>query len=321
MSYSLALPVKGLLSRLTLDSPPTTPHESSSACSQSRSRSASHGSDATLSGFPPTPPPSVQTIDAFRLDTAVALAIRAKQLDQQGNANGAACLFVACLEHMSQALRDTGHLQDVHVRERLNMLRLLASSEPIDASELTSVIDDRHTTRVIDAAVQKTTYSAERKPDCIIFADDAKSSNKDSSGNLALSRATDNLRSTMLTAAAYGLDLLNQMVILWLLLLGNFFVWATNKFKQSDLPEISARYLVRLGSWIYATSQEWHASEHMLRAGQSMVKWMVSLDNATGFSQRMVVSIASVLAAIARVAEQSASKDANDGTRHKSKKA
>ncbi|KAJ1646350.1 hypothetical protein LPJ64_002149 [Coemansia asiatica] len=340
MAYTLVSPVKGLLSKLTkqdkanmqlsLDRPlqSLSQEEPPSSGFETRSRSASHSSDTTLSTISSSglatdnSTHSLQaTIDTFRIDTAIALAVRAKQLDRQGNAEGAACLFAASLEHMSQALRDTGHLHDVHVRERLNMLRLLAA-EPIDFSEISTAIDNRESLIYDKTVSQEAIFSYISKPD----RDAANNENTARpnayvSGGLALSQAADNLRSTLLMVAAYGMDLLNQLVILWLLLLGNLLVWVTNKFKQSDLPEISAQYLIRLGSWIYATGQEWNASEHIFYAEQKIVAWMVSLDNATGFSQRMIVSAASILAAIARVAEQSANKDTNDKIGFRSKNA
>ncbi|KAJ2339451.1 hypothetical protein GGH92_006713 [Coemansia sp. RSA 2673] len=225
-------------------------------------------------------------LNRAQIDTAIALAVRARQEDQLGRHEVATRLLVASLERMSFALHDIGGISDAQTRERLQMLRVLL--EPGNGTE----------DPLGYSTCQPEFVTGSAAPELV------------STDHGVVDRAASNLQTVALAVATRGLDLLNHMVILWFVLLGNIFVWAATRFRSSQLPEVAAHYLTQAGVWVYSTGRAWNAPEHALRIGQVAIRWMFAADKETHFSQRILCSIAAILGAIARVAEQSSSRAA-----------
>ncbi|KAJ2371939.1 hypothetical protein GGI05_007724 [Coemansia sp. RSA 2603] len=206
---------------------------------------------------------------------AIALALRSKQMNQEGNSEDAARLFAVSLEKMSLSLQDLDQIHDSRVRERLNVLRILLTPDTAislkpyaewqDAEPVVVPISDRH----LHTAKLET------------------------------------MTATLQSTAAYGLDLMNQLFIIWLTLLGNMIVWTSAKFKRSNLPVILAQNLSSITTWCHSVALEWHVYEHALKFGCMLGAWLSYVDKETRFSRKVICSTAAILGAIARVTEQS----------------
>ncbi|KAJ2498931.1 hypothetical protein GGH96_003931 [Coemansia sp. RSA 1972] len=212
---------------------------------------------------------SSAVLDSARVNIAVAIIVRARQQDQLGNHETAVRLMVTGMEHLARSLRDVHAVGDQHTQERLTMLRLLL--EPGDEVAEIDLCND--------------TYSA-RQP-------------------TPVSRANDGLRGTCLVAFAGVLELVHQLIIIWLVLLGNTLMWLAVQFKQSMMPEFAAKCLIRCGRWTINTCRAWSAHEYAIKAGQMTVAWLAAVDRETAFSQKVVCALAAILGAVARVVEDS----------------
>ncbi|KAJ2678217.1 hypothetical protein GGI25_002568 [Coemansia spiralis] len=231
-------------------------------------------------------------IDHSKTDMAIAMTLRARQEDRLGNHEDAARLFVASLEHMSASLQDASDIRDVNVRERLATLKLLLESA--DTLPVNQHAHALQKTDIIDAGkvqLPKMSYDNNEAAAPLCY--------------IALGRATSGVRSTLLLTAERLFEMLNQAIIIWLVFLGNLFVWTAVQFKNSDLPEMTAKYSIMAGVWVYNTCREWNAHIYAVRAGQIIIGWLSSIDKETGLSQKVLCSMAAILGAVARVAEES----------------
>ncbi|KAJ1898786.1 hypothetical protein LPJ66_002533 [Kickxella alabastrina] len=226
-------------------------------------------------------------LNSNRIDLAIAAAIRSRQLDREGNKEGAAQLFAFGLEHMALALRDTRQIRDVYVRERLDTLKILLSE------------------------------STEIHTDAVAFSTNSTAVKTKPTHSSHLQLPAENVRDldthgvTILAVMSFVLDLVNRIIIMWLVLLGNALVWASMRFKNSEMPEILAKYLMQLFSWLTACIRYWNLQERTLRLCGMVWVWMASVDGATGFWQRVACSVATVLAAFSRVVEESTRMDSD----------
>ncbi|KAJ2567420.1 hypothetical protein GGH12_000313 [Coemansia sp. RSA 1822] len=212
---------------------------------------------------------SSAVLDSARVNMAVAIIVRARQQDQLGNHEAATRLMVAGMEHLARSLRDVRAVGDQHTHERLTMLRLLLESGD----------------EVAEINICNDTHSARRPT--------------------PPNRANDGLRGTCVVAFAGVLELVHQLIIIWLVLLGNTLMWLAVQFKQSMMPEFAAKCLIRCGGWAINTCQAWSAHEYVIKAGQMSVAWLAAIDRETAFSQKVVCALAAILGAIARVVEDS----------------
>ncbi|KAJ2456507.1 hypothetical protein GGF42_003229 [Coemansia sp. RSA 2424] len=234
-----------------------------------------------------------------RVDTAVALAIRARQEDEQGRHEVAAKLLIAALDRLSASLHDTSGIRDPLLRERLQMHRLLLESGGSAAVSLGSYRD----------------FDSPRQPaQTPNDAGDSNGSIAPVAGSGLVDQAVSSMRATAASAAARGLSLVNQAIVLWLVLLGNVCVWAATQFRNSQLPELIVQGLTRAGVWAYEACRVRQVPQHALRIGQLAMGWLLAVDRETCFTQRVVCSVAAILGAIARVAEQSNTRAAGSGT-------
>ncbi|KAJ1963768.1 U4/U6-U5 snRNP complex subunit prp31 [Dipsacomyces acuminosporus] len=243
---------------------------------------------------------AMPVINAAQVDTAMAMLIRAKQEDRMGNSEVAARLFVGALEHTSSALQDPMQVKDAFVRERLTMLKLMLESGDHTPSQSHS-IDYKHAFACEVSSL--TTLSAgvgTRDGSDSSCGPAAVAAYYPSQG--AMNRAVHNIRTSVQIAAARILELAHQLLILWLVFLGNLFMWAAVQFKNSQLPELAGRCLVKLGVWSYDMCIALNVPEHAVRYGKIAMAWAVSLDKETHFSQKMLSSCASILGAIALLA-------------------
>ncbi|KAJ2248737.1 hypothetical protein GGI13_004540 [Coemansia sp. RSA 455] len=232
-----------------------------------------------------------------RINTAVALAIRARQEDEVGRHEVAANLLVAALERLSTSLNDTGGIRDPRLRERVHLHRLLLESGNGGLSY--NSIDSLRTTRITEdsnSGLQASTDGGSNARVATV-----------TNGRL-IDQAVDYVRDTVALAAARGLSLINQAIILWLVFLGHVCVWAATQFRNSQLPELIVLGMTRAGVWVYETCRVKRVPEHALRLGQAAVAWLLAMDKETCFTQRVLCSTAAVLGAIARVAEQSSTR-------------
>ncbi|KAJ2616892.1 hypothetical protein H4S08_000564 [Coemansia sp. RSA 1365] len=172
---------------------------------------------------------------------------------------------------MCLALRNTNCIRDSHVRERLTMLRFLLEADGATA-----------------------------------FDDLSQTSSPQSTTSSDLPLPNTNLRGACAFAATNALTLINQLVIMWLLLLGNLFVWLAVQFKQSLLPEAAAKCLVLFGTGIFRVCKRFDMHLYLMHFGQAVTRWLVAVDRETNFSQKLLCSLAAVFGAIARVVEDSA---------------
>ncbi|KAJ2062422.1 hypothetical protein GGI17_002424 [Coemansia sp. S146] len=241
----------------------------------------------------------VSGLDHARINTAVALAIRARQEDELGRHEVAANLLVAALERLSTSLHDTDGIRDPRLRERVNLHRLLLESgdsglsySTLDLPQPTQIAEDSNSGLQANIAVASGVRAAAV-----------------TNGGL-IDQAVDNVRATVALAAARGLSLMNQAIILWLVFLGHVCVWAATQFRNSQLPELIVLGMTRAGVWIYETCRVKQVPEHALRLGQVAMGWLLAMDKETCFTQRVLCSAAAVLGAIARVAEQSSTRTA-----------
>ncbi|KAJ2558256.1 hypothetical protein EV175_000872 [Coemansia sp. RSA 1933] len=127
----------------------------------------------------------------------------------------------------------------------------------------------------------------------------------DDNEDAAFARATGGIRTAALFATARALDLLNQLIVLWLVILGNLFAWAAVQFKDSDLPKTIAQYSLYFGAWSYKMCKQWNVHGYAAHLGGYLIAWLSSIDRETGFSCKIICSMAAILGAVARVAEES----------------
>ncbi|KAJ2742069.1 hypothetical protein GGI20_004747 [Coemansia sp. BCRC 34301] len=233
-----------------------------------------------------------------RIDTAIALVIRARQEDEQGRHEVAAKLLVAAMGRLSASLNDTGGIRDPLLRERLQMHRLLLESGDGAVVGLDNTCGP----------------DAPRPAQSLGDAGDTDESIMPAPSSGLVSQAVDNVCATVAVVAARGLDLTNQAIILWLVFLGNVCVWAATQFRNSQLPELIVQGLVRAGAWTYETCRARQVPQHALRLGQLAMGWLLAMDRETCFTQRVLCSVAAILGAIARVAEQSSTQAAGSST-------
>ncbi|PIA16227.1 hypothetical protein COEREDRAFT_81440 [Coemansia reversa NRRL 1564] len=239
------------------------------SCCHHRTTSATGSRSKSTAVLPDQGP--VYVLDSACIDTAIAIVVRARQQDSLGNTEAAGRLFAAALGHMCLALRNTSCIRDSHVRERLTMLRFLLEADGATAfDDLSQPSSPKFTT----------------------------------SSDLPLPNT--NLRGACAFAASNALTLINQLVIMWLLLLGNLFVWLAVQFRQSMLPEAAAKCLILFGAGMFRVCKKFDMHVHLLHFGQTVAEWLVAVDRETNFSQKLLCSFAAVFGAIARVVEDSA---------------
>ncbi|KAJ1718268.1 hypothetical protein LPJ61_006724 [Coemansia biformis] len=93
---------------------------------------------------------------------------------------------------------------------------------------------------------------------------------------------------------------------MWLVFLGNIVVWTTVQLKNSQLPEVAANHMIKLGGWMHSSCSEHGVYEKALRAGRVSVTWLSAVDREAAFSQRLLCSAAAILGTVARVVENAA---------------
>ncbi|KAJ2665299.1 hypothetical protein IWW48_000187 [Coemansia sp. RSA 1200] len=244
---------------------------------------------------------AAQLIDPMRTDMAIATALRARQEDRAGNHGEAVRLLVASMEYMATSVEASNCnctcSYSTGADDRLSALRwyLQASGSGTTVPQQTQ-------------STAGSRSSAEHS-DCPNTCPPSNTHSvcRDASGNefYAFERAADGLRSTVLVGAAKALDILNQILVLWLVVLGNMVAWAAVRFRESELPETVAQYALGAGVWIYTMSRQWNVHVYAARFGRRLVRWLASVDKETRFSSKIVCSLAAILGAVARVAEES----------------
>ncbi|KAJ2454197.1 hypothetical protein EV183_001682 [Coemansia sp. RSA 2336] len=207
-------------------------------------------------------------LDAARVNTVVAMIIRAKQQDQLGEHTMALQLMADALEQLALSLPNTCHIQDDYMRERLAVLKLLLLSDNVALK---------------DATLRNTSHPAME------------------------TQASDSLYSVCVAAASGMLQLASQVLVIWLILMGSIVQWLALQFKHSRMPEAAAEYLVRVVAWIHHVGKSYQLHEYLLRAGRMLVAWLVALDRQSELSPKLACSLAAVLGAIARAVESVAS--------------
>ncbi|KAJ1770915.1 hypothetical protein LPJ74_002811 [Coemansia sp. RSA 1843] len=231
-------------------------------------------------------------INPLQTDMAITTALRARQEDRAGNHEEAARLLVASLEYMAASLDGSACKCGVGVRDQLSALKLWLNSSSIGSVPQISNVCNIGNQAPSQVGPTAHSAAAQRVDSCAY-------------GDAAFERAADRLRTTAMFAATRALVLLNQLVILWLVVLGNVFAWAAVQFRNSDLPEYVARITLSAGAWAYSTCKQWNVHVHAVRLGGCLVGWMSSIDKETGFSYNIICSMAAILGAVARVAEES----------------
>ncbi|KAJ2690459.1 hypothetical protein IWW39_000706 [Coemansia spiralis] len=231
-----------------------------------------------------------------RINTAVALAVRARQEDELGRHDVAANMLVAALERLSASLHDTGDIRDPRLRERMQMHRLLLESSDSGLDGFSALDSPRPTGTTGDSGLLDSA------------AGDSSACAAVVAGGGLVDQAVDSVRATASAAVACGLGFLNRAIVLWLVFLGHVCMWAATQFRNSRLPELIVLGVARAGAWMYETCRVKQAPEHALRAGQAAMGWLLAMDREACFTQRALCSAAAILGAIARVAEQSSSR-------------
>ncbi|KAJ2814198.1 hypothetical protein FBU31_007361, partial [Coemansia sp. 'formosensis'] len=178
-------------------------------------------------------------LDHARINTAVALAIRARQEDELGRHEVAANLLVAALERLSTSLHDAGDIRDPRLRERMLVHRLLLESSDSDLNSLISPSSPRPGL-IAESSRQQANAAGDS---------DAPSAAATNGG--LFDQAVDNVRATVVLAAARGLGILNQAIVLWLVFLGHVCMWSATQFRNSQLPELIVLGMTRAGVWMY----------------------------------------------------------------------
>ncbi|KAI9477217.1 hypothetical protein LPJ78_000427 [Coemansia sp. RSA 989] len=218
-------------------------------------------------GSPTTTGNNTETVlDAARINAAVAMVIRAKQQDQLGGHTMALHLMTDALEQLALSLPNTCQVQDDYMRERLAVLKLL-------------LLSDTNNVALKNTKLRNTSQPAIE------------------------TQATDSLYSMCVAAASVVLQLVSQVLVIWLFLMGSIVQWLALQFKRSRLPEATAEYLVRLVAWMHRIGKSYHLHEYLLSASRVLVTWLTALDKQSELSQKLACSLAAVLGAIARVVE------------------
>ncbi|KAJ1958042.1 hypothetical protein EC988_000520 [Linderina pennispora] len=228
-------------------------------------------------------------INSAQVDVAIALAVRARQEDRAGNTHAASDLFAAALERMALALQDIGRIENVNTRERLTTLKLLLESS--------CHLDPSHNPQFAKLLASESTVVEKR-------ADNAAQAQLQASD----SGLSDSLKASLASTLAAAMSLFNQVMAMWLVFLGNVFVWAAVQFKNSQLPEMLGHLILQLAAWVYGLGVQLKVHEHVVAVGQHVLAWAVQLDKKTHFSGRLWLAAASMLSALARVVEESSTK-------------
>ncbi|KAJ2156431.1 hypothetical protein GGF46_005193 [Coemansia sp. RSA 552] len=105
------------------------------------------------------------------------------------------------------------------------------------------------------------------------------------------------------------LALLNQIIVAWLVIVGNLCVWLADQFRQSAMPEAVARSLARTARLAYGTCRAWGVPEYAAQAGRVSVGWLAAVDREAKLSRKLACSAAAVLSAVAKVATEAATSD------------
>ncbi|KAJ2851471.1 hypothetical protein IWW36_001110 [Coemansia brasiliensis] len=223
-------------------------------------------------GSPSVTNSNVETVlDAGRVNAAVAMIIRAKQQDQLGDHPMALQLMTNALEQLALSLPSTSQIRDDDVRERLAVLNLLllsdANSFALNSGKLCG------TPQPVTPAME--------------------------------AQVVDSLYSMCIAVASGFLQLASQVLVIWLVLIGNIVQWLALQFKHSRMPETAAEYLVKSVTWVHRTGKSYHLHEYLLKASRMLVTWLAAVDKQSELSQKLACSLAAVLGAIARVVEES----------------
>ncbi|KAJ2402707.1 hypothetical protein GGI23_000512 [Coemansia sp. RSA 2559] len=226
-------------------------------------------------------------IDPLRMDMAITTALRARQEDSAGNHEEAVRMLVASLEHMVASLDDSACNCGVSMGEQLSVLK------PPHAKYVSRVPDPCTLRRLAPSGAGPIPHPAAEP-----YVD------KGTCRDAVFKRAVDGLRKTSLDTATRALELANQLTILWLVVLGNMFAWAAVQVKESALPELVARYTLCVCAWTYTMCKQWNVHRHAIHLGGRLVGWLASIDKETGFSYKIICSVAAILGAVARVAEE-----------------
>ncbi|KAJ2736570.1 hypothetical protein IW152_000745 [Coemansia sp. BCRC 34962] len=304
---------RSLADDATLCAPPIHPQRSRAVSSVSENSASSAAASGCSTGISaPTelprhrgvsePSELAPVLNHARINTAVALAIRARQEDELGRRDVAANMLVAALERLSTSLRDTGDIRDPRLRERIQMHRLLLESSDSGL--------DSYSTPGLPRPTQITEDSGLKDS----VADDSSASAAVVTSGGFIDQIVDSVRATAIVAVARGLSLLNRAIVLWLVFLGHVCMWAATQFRNSQLPELTVLGITRAGAWMYETCRIKQVPEHALRAGQAAMGWLLAMDREACFTQRALCSAAAILGAIARVAEQSSSQATRSNT-------
>ncbi|KAJ2896389.1 hypothetical protein IWW38_002035 [Coemansia aciculifera] len=303
---------RSLADDTTLCTPPELPQRSRAASSASEEGSSS---SAAASGYSTNVFASTEVLlrrnrgvsessqllpalNHARIDTAIALAIRARQEDEQGRHEVAARLLVAAMDRLSASLHETEGIRDPLLRERLQMHRLL-----LESGDNATVGLDSYRAPALQPSAQTPNDAYNANEDIVQVAQCG-----------LFDKALCRVRATATLAADRGLSLANQAIIMWLVFLGNVCVWAATQFRNSQLPELIVQGLTMAGAWAYEACRVRQVPQHALRIGQSIMAWLIAMDRETCFTQRVLCSAAAILGAIARVAEQSSTRPTGSTT-------
>ncbi|KAJ1727001.1 hypothetical protein LPJ72_006130, partial [Coemansia sp. Benny D160-2] len=247
-------------------------------------------------------------IDPTRTDMAIASALRARQEDRAGNHGEAVRLLVASVEYMAASVEApnfncTCSSYGTGADDRLAALRwwLQASGSSTPVPQKTQST----------AGSRSSAEHSDYLHTCPLSNTHGVCGDAGGNDVCAFERAADGLRSTVLVGAAKALGILNQMLVLGLIVLGNMVAWAAVRFKESELPETVAQYALGAGVWIYTVGRQRNVHVYAARFGRRLVRWLASVDKETRFSSKIVCSLAAILGAVARVAEES-TKTASD---------
>ncbi|KAJ2522262.1 hypothetical protein H4217_000856 [Coemansia sp. RSA 1939] len=251
---------------------------------------------------------AAQLIDPTRTDMAIASALRARQEDRAGNHGEAVRLLVASVEYMAASVEApnfncTCSSYGTGADGRLAALRWWLQA----SGSSTPVPQKTQSTAGSRSSAKHSDYSHT----CPLSNTHGVCGDAGGNDVCAFERAADGLRSTVLVGAAKALDMLNQMLVLWLVVLGNMVAWAAVRFKESELPETVAQYALGAGVWIYTVGRQRNVHVYAARFGRRLVRWLASVDKETRFSSKIICSLAAILGAVARVAEES-TKTASD---------
>lgn len=100
---------------------------------------------------------------------------------------------------------------------------------------------------------------------------------------------------------------IHQLLVMWLVFWGSLLVWCTQQIRDSRLPELVAGWLTLVGVWMYRKGKEHNVHGQCMQVANGMMNWVWAMDRESGFTQRIFCSTATILGAVARVAEENSS--------------